>query len=111
MVHLFDKFPFWVNEMIRRIDHHRRLRIVRTDMSERKENPRGRIAIRRLNDHHPGRPVPELRPCFPRVRSDDHDDFMLRLSQPIRLVKRVLSIDLLPTKVQNRVRLGRPSQR
>jgi hypothetical protein len=52
-----------------------------------------------------------LRPCFPRVQSDYHGDFTLRLSQPIRLVKRVLSIDLLPTKVQNCVGLGRPSQR
>jgi len=110
VVHHFDKFPFWVNEVIRRIDHHRRLRIVRTDMSERKEKPRARIAIRGLNDHHPGRPVPELRPCFPRVRPDDHGDFTLRLSQPIRLVKPVLSIDQLPTKVQNRVCLGQPSQ-
>lgn len=110
VAHLFDKFPFWVNEVIRRIDRYRRLRIVRTDISERKENPRAHIAIRGLNDHHPGRPVPELRPCFPRVQSDDHGDFTLRLSQQIRLVKRVLSIDLLPTKVQNCVGLGRPSQ-
>jgi len=111
VAHLFDKFPFWVNEVIRRIDHYRRVRIVRTDMSKRKENPRARIAIRGLNDHHPGRPVPELRPCFPRVQSDDHDDFTLRLSQQIRLAKLVLSIDLLPRRVQNCVGLGRLSQR
>ena len=39
VLHLFDKFPFWVNEVIRWIDHHRRLRIVSTDMSERKDPP------------------------------------------------------------------------
>jgi hypothetical protein len=76
-------------------------------MSKRKVNPRARIAIRGLNDYHPGRPVPELRPCFPRVQADDHCDFTLRLGQQVLLAKRVLSIDLLPRRVQNCVGLGR----
>jgi hypothetical protein len=41
------------------------------------------------------------------VQSADHGDFTLRLSQQIRLAKRVLSIDLLPRRVQNCVGLGR----
>ena len=54
MAHLFDKFLFWVNKVIRRIDRYRRLRITRTDMNERKVNPRARIAIRGLNRSGPG---------------------------------------------------------